>query len=155
MGKRLAVRESLTRCALQNVSITCAGGFVQHQRGRNAHYSLDFAVQLLSHQNADRLTLWRERFGDYFISADDGQPQLVKPDGLRFRQSDRHYAVRQHRCGRDMVRASSGQVSEISAPLQRATVRAERLFLGGADLIDDSAVRVRKQQARDPVGCDL
>ena len=32
---------------------------------------------------------------------------------------------------------------------------AIRLRLGGSDLIDYSAVRVKKRQTRDPVGCDL
>ncbi len=32
---------------------------------------------------------------------------------------------------------------------------AIRLRLGGADLIDYSAVRVKKRKTRNPVGCDL
>jgi len=40
-------------------------------------------------------------------------------------------------------------------PGKRATVRAIRLLQGRADLIDYSAVRVKKRETRDSIGRDL
>ena len=52
--------------------------------------------------------------------------------------------------------ASSGIVSGIHRAAANGRLSgAGRLRLGGEDLIDYSAVRVKKRQARVPVGCDL
>jgi hypothetical protein len=67
----------------------------------------------------------------------------------------KRYAVRQFRCRRSVGWASSGTVSSITAPLPKTDCRADTLWLAGSDLVDDRAVRIKKRQTRDPVGCDL